>query len=281
MSRIPLYQVDAFAEAVFQGNPAAVCPLPAWLPDETLQAVAAENNLSETAFLLADRDPIPLRWFTPTEEVPLCGHATLAAGFVVLTFLAPERETVRFASRSGPLTVSRSEGGFALDFPALSMERVEAVPDGLVDGLGVEPVEVWVTRDDPNYLAILESEAAVAGLQPDLTLLERLHPHGVAVSAAGESADFVSRYFAPGYGIPEDPVTGSIHCALGPYWARHLGRDALEALQLSPRGGRLGVRVGDGRVHLTGGAVCYLTGEIHPGEPPERVGQRNHGENPR
>lgn len=263
MSRIPLWQVDAFGDAVFQGNPAAVCPLPAWLPDETLQAVAGENNLSETAFLLPDRDPIPLRWFTPTEEVPLCGHATLAAGFVVLTFLAPERDAVSFSSKSGPLRVAREERGFSLDFPAVAMERVERVPDELVDGLHVEPAEVWTTPADPNYVAILDGEAAVAGLRPDLSLLERLHPHGVAVSAAGTSADFVSRYFAPGYGIPEDPVTGSIHCALGPYWAGRLGRASLDAAQLSRRGGRLRVRVAEGRVHLTGGAACYLTGEIH------------------
>lgn len=263
MRRVPLYQVDAFAESVFRGNPAAVCPLPGWLPDETLRAVAAENALSETAFFLPDEDPMPLRWFTPVQEVPLCGHATLAAGFVVLTRLFPEREVALFSSRSGSLTVSREGAGFSLDLPALPLERAEPPPPPLVRGLGVEPVEVWIGREDPNYFAVLDDEAAVAALRPDLALLEGLHPRGVAATAPGESADFVSRYFAPGYGIPEDPVTGSIHCALGLYWADRLGRRRLEARQLSRRGGRIGVRVEGERVHLTGAAACYMSGEIH------------------
>lgn len=260
--RVPLYQIDAFADAVFQGNPAAVCPLPDWLPDATLRAVAAENNLSETAFLIPDRDPVPLRWFTPTEEVPLCGHATLAAGYVVLEVLSPDREAVDFDSESGRLTVRRSDHGYALDFPAVPSEPVAAPPDALVHGLGFTPVEIRVTRGDPNYLVIVDDEDAVAGAAPDLRRLEELHPHGVAVSAPGRSADFVSRYFAPSYGIYEDPVTGSIHCALGPYWARRFGRSDLTAVQLSARRGRLGVVVAGERVQLAGRAVQYLTGEI-------------------
>lgn len=260
--RVPIYQIDAFADAVFQGNPAAVCPLPDWLPDATLRAIAAENNLSETAFLIPDRDPVPLRWFTPTEEVTLCGHATLAAGYVLLEVLSPDREAVDFDSESGRLTVRRSDDGYALDFPAVPSAPVAAPPDALVNGFGFTPVETRVTRGDPNYLVIVDDEDAVAGAAPDLRRLEKLHPHGVAVSAPGRSADFVSRYFAPSYGIPEDPVTGSIHCALGPYWARRLGRSDLTAVQLSARRGRLGVAVVGDRVWLAGRAVRYLTGEI-------------------
>ena len=262
MTRLPLYQVDAFADEVFQGNPAAVCPLPEWLPDETLQAIAAENNLSETAFLVPGEDPVPLRWFTPRQEVPLCGHATLAAAFVVLTYLEPERDSVTFESRSGPLRVFRDDDGFALDFPALRAEGMDAVPDALPEGLGVDFVDVRVTHEDPNYLAILESQDVVADLQPDLWTLETLHPYGVAVSAPGTATDFVSRYFAPGYGIPEDPVTGSIHCALAPYWAERLGRERLSARQASERGGRLDLVVAGERVHIEGTAVTYMTGEI-------------------
>lgn len=262
MSRVPLYWVDAFADAVGQGNPAAVCTFAAWPTDEVLQRTAAENGLSETAFLLTGRDPIPLRWFTPTEEVDLCGHATLAAGFVVLGFLAPERDTVTFSTRGGELSVARSADGFTLDLPALPLEPVEDPPPALLEGLALEPTEIRKTERDPNYLVVLESRAEVEDLRPDLDRLEALHPHGVAVTAPGEEADFVSRYFAPGYGIPEDPVTGSIHCALGLYWSRRMGRTDLEARQLSARGGRLGVEVAEDRVRLTGRVVCYLTGAI-------------------
>lgn len=260
--RLPLYQVDAFAAAVFEGNPAAVCPLPEWLEDSVLQAIAAENNLSETAFFLPGRDEIPLRWFTPTEEVPLCGHATLAAGFIVLDVLEPDRSSVRFESLSGPLTVQRDGNGFSLDLPRVPLSAVDRCPGEVSEGLGVEPTEVLISTADPNYVAILESEESVRNLRPDLHVLERLHPYGVAVSARGSSVDFVSRYFAPGYGIDEDPVTGSIHCALAPYWGERLGRQSLRAAQLSPRGGVLRIRLDGSRVHLWGQAVLYLSGEI-------------------
>lgn len=261
---IPLYQVDAFAEALFEGNPAAVCSLPEWLPEDVLRAVAAENKLSETAFIVSGLDPVPLRWFTPTEEVPLCGHATLAAAFVVLEILYPSRRSVTFRSRSGALKVSQHGDRFSLDFPALPPEPVEdeEVPPELPKGLHAEPEEVWITHQDPNYLVILDGESTVAALEPDLGLLEQLHPYGVAVSAPGRSPDFVSRYFAPGYGIPEDSVTGSIHCSLGPYWADRLERTSLEAMQISARRGRVGVKVRGDRVDLSGRAVCYLNGEI-------------------
>lgn len=258
---VRIFQVDAFTDRIFGGNPAAVCPLEDWLPDELLQAIAAENNLSETAFFLTGRDPSPLRWFTPRSEVPLCGHATLAAAYVAMAHLHPERTETAFETLSGRLTVRRTSAGFLLDFPAVPIERTDP-PDCLLEGLGLMPREVWVSEGDPNYLAILDSQAEVDKLRPDLRALERLHPHGVAVSAVGDRADFVSRYFAPGYGIPEDPVTGSIHCALGPYWSDRLGRRRLAALQLSPRGGTLGVRVRGERVELEGNAVSYLSGMI-------------------
>lgn len=264
MTRVPFFQVDAFADAVFQGNPAAVCVLSGWLPDGTLQAIAEENNLSETAFLVEGEEPVPLRWFTPREEVPLCGHATLAAGHVVLELLAPDRDAVTFASGSGPLTVSRDggDGRFALDFPALGLEVVRTPPAALRRGLGVEPAEVLVNHDDPNYFVVLDDEERLSALRPELTPFEELHPYGVAVTAPGRSTDFVSRYFAPSYGIPEDPVTGSIHCALGPYWADRSGRRTLDARQLSPRGGRLAISVRDTRVRLAGGTALYLSGEL-------------------
>lgn len=258
-----MYQVDAFADAVFQGNPAAVCLLRDWLPDDTLRAIAAENNLSETAFVIPDGDPMPLRWFTPRQEVSLCGHATLAAGCVVLTFFTPEREVATFTSAFGTLSVSRAEDRFAVDLPAVRVAAADRpLPGALLEGLGAEPVEVLIAHDDPNWFAILENEAVVASLRPDLVRLEELHPCGVAVSARGTSADFVSRYFCPGYGIPEDPVTGSIHCALGPWWAAQLGRTSLTARQLSARGGDLAVHMAGDRVLLEGGAACYLAGEI-------------------
>lgn len=262
MSRVPLYWVDAFADAVGEGNPAAVCPLEDWLPDDVLRAVAAENGLSETAFVLTDRDPMDLRWFAPAGEVELCGHATLAAAFVVLTLLEPQREDVTFATRAGDLTVSRQGDGFTLELPVLSMRREKTVPRHLAAGLGAEPSGVWSTADDPNYVAIFGSEEDVRALEPDLSRLERLHPCGVAVSAPGESVDYVCRYFAPGYGIPEDPVTGSIQCSLGPYWAHRLDRSDLAAAQLSRRGGRLDIQVAGDRVRITGRVTCYMTGAI-------------------
>lgn len=290
MRRIPIYQVDAFADEVFRGNPAAVCPLDTddWLPDETLQAIAAENNLSETAFLLLDHDPVPLRWFTPRCEVKLCGHATLASAFVVFEHLRPDVNEIVFETMSGELTVRRAEdtgedgegGGedaaraagsgaalrLSMDFPSIESERLDPseVPAALLEGLGGEPKEVRMTSDDWNYIAVYDDEEAVASLRPDFPRLETLHPHGVSVTApgAGDDVDFVSRYFVPSYGIPEDPVTGSIHCALAPYWAGRLGRTKLTAVQLSERRGRIELTVADDRVHLRGRAVTYLTGEI-------------------
>lgn len=260
---LPLYQVDAFTDRVFAGNPAAVCPLEGWLPDETLLAIAAENNLAETAFIVPDPGPdadFALRWFTPTVEVELCGHATLASAFLVLTVLEPERTVVRFSTRwAGVLTVTRDGDGFAMDFPAVP--AVPAAPQPwLSDALGRAPSAVF---SGPNWMAVFESEADIAALSPDVRVLAGLDGCGVIVTAPGERHDFVSRFFAPSVGIDEDPVTGSAHCMLAPYWADRLGKAELKARQISPRGGDVGCRVAGDRVILSGHAVLYLVGAIH------------------
>src|SRR5688572_31978080 len=216
---IPLYQVDAFTDRVFHGNPAAVCPLREWLPEAVLQAIAAENNLAETAFFTGAGGEYALRWFTPVAEVDLCGHATLASAFVIFQFLEPHLERLVFDSRSGPLAVARDGEALTMDFPVLAPEPINP-PEALVAALGVEPVEVLASAD---YLVRLRSEAEVRALQPDIAALARLDRRGVIVTAPGEEHDFVSRFFAPRYGIPEDPVTGSAHCILAPYWAERLG----------------------------------------------------------
>lgn len=267
MPILKLYQIDAFADRVFRGNPAAVVPLEAWLPDTTLQAVAAENNLAETAFFVPDGAGYHLRWFTPRQEVPLCGHATLASAYVILRHLTPEASRVEFSSLSGRLTVTRDGDGFTLDFPSLELDPVPEPPGQLLLGLVRQPMEVFrVGTADPNYYAVYGGEADVRALKPNLAVLESLHPFGVVATGPGTATDFVSRCFAPSYGIPEDPVTGSIHCALTPYWAARLGRSELTAWQASERGGLLRCRLRGGRVYLTGPAVQYLEGTIRIGE---------------
>ena len=254
-----LYQLDAFTSRRFSGNPAAVMPLPRFLDDEVLQAIAAENNLSETAFLVRDGADYRLRWFTPAVEVPLCGHATLASAAVVLERLEPGRSAVTFHTASGALTVRRAGSAFAMDFPARPVAPVAASP-ALARALGVIPRELLA--NDVNYLAVLESERAVRDLSPDIALLARLERLGVIVTARGSgSYDMVSRYFTPARGVPEDPVTGSAHCALAPYWSARLGKSELEAFQASRRGGELTCRVRGERVELEGRCVLYLEGE--------------------
>lgn len=257
--RIPIYQVDAFTSRLFAGNPAAVCVLESWPPDELLRAIAAENNLSETAFLRACGDGYELRWFTPAVEVDLCGHATLAAGYVVLQYLQPEEQAVRFLTRSGQLIVGRREDWLEMDFPARPPEPA-AAPAGLIAALGRAPRELWKSRD---YMAVYESEDEIRELRPDMDALGRVEMFAVIVTAPGREADFVSRFFAPAAGVPEDPVTGSAHCTLAPYWARRLGKNVLHARQLSPRGGELVCELRDDRVLLRGQAVLYLEGFIY------------------
>ena len=258
--RLPLYQVDAFADRVFRGNPAAVCPLAAWLPDATLQGIAAENNLSETAFLLSQGAYYALRWFTPTVEVDLCGHATLASGYVVMRFLEPERQSVSFQTRkAGILTVSRRADMLVMNFPALPAVAV-APPPGLFAALGGTPREVLRARD---HLVVYDSADEIASLKPDLAALAKVDCWAAIVTAPGENGiDFVSRFFAPAQGVPEDPVTGSSHCTLAPYWAKRLGKSELKAQQLSSRGGALACTVNGDRVSIAGHAALYLEGQI-------------------
>jgi predicted PhzF superfamily epimerase YddE/YHI9 len=260
MSR-EVFHVDAFTSEPFAGNPAAVCPLAGWLDDSWLQAVAAENNLSETAFFVPRGDAYELRWFTPRCEVRLCGHATLASAFVVLRILEPKRDSVRFETcHSGALTVSREGELLVMDFPALTPWPCVAPPPALLEGLGKVPGSVVQIED--NYFAVYAREEDVRGIRPDFRLLERLHPAGVAITAPGDNSDFVSRYFAPSYGVPEDPVTGSTHCSLAPYWAQRLGKTSLHARQVSERGGEIWCEVRGERVLLKGNAVLTLRGEL-------------------
>jgi PhzF family phenazine biosynthesis protein len=258
--RLPIFQIDAFTTRRFAGNPAAVIVLAAFLDDAVLQAIAAENNLAETAFLVPDGDDYRLRWFTPTIEVPLCGHATLASAAVVMERLEPGRGRVVFHSASGPLTVTRKQDAYVMDFPARPFERVSA-PPALADALGAVPLEVCTSGS--NYMVLLASARAVRELVPDIAALARLDRSGVVVTAAGDGDyDFISRYFAPAKGIPEDPVTGGAHCGLAPYWAERLGKTAFRAFQASPRGGEIACRLVGDRVELEGSCVFYLEGEV-------------------
>ena len=261
---LSLYQVDAFTDRLFAGNPAAVCPLESWLPDAAMQAIAAENNLSETEFFVPRGEDFDLRWFTPTIETDLCGHATQASGFVVMTRVAPQRSSVRFHTKSGPLTVTRRGDMYAIDLPAQPPEPC-AMPRKFVAALGREPAQILGAV---KYLALYESQAEVAALAPDTAAMMDIDRDGVIVSAPGpkgtqQDCDFVSRYFAPHAGIPEDPVTGSAHCTLVPYWAKRLGKTSLHARQISKRGGELFCELNGDRVVVAGRAALYLEGRIH------------------
>jgi PhzF family phenazine biosynthesis protein len=257
---LPIYQVDAFADALFGGNPAAVVPMRDWLPDAVLQSIAAENNLAETAFLVAEGDTYALRWFTPAAEVPLCGHATLASAFIVFEFLQPGRRQVTFTTRcAGPLAVSQSGALLQMDFPAKPPGPV-TMPDGLIDALGARPRELLANG---KLFAIFESAAEVRSLAPDFRKLARIDFDGVVATApGGDGIDFVSRYFAPHLGIDEDPVTGSAHCLLVPYWAKILGRSKVTGRQISARGGTVHGEDHGARVGLSGQARLYLEGRI-------------------
>jgi PhzF family phenazine biosynthesis protein len=257
---IPIYQVDAFTLGPFSGNPAAVCPLDSWLDDDTMQNIAAENNLAETAFIVMREGGYDLRWFTPTVEVDLCGHATLAAGNVVLNHLQPDLNSVSFETISGELIVSRDGDRLSMDFPARPPTRA-AVSEALCDALGKAPSEVHMSRD---VLAVYDDEQSVRDLSPDQAKLLALEEgFGVIVTAKGKSVDFVSRFFVPKGGIYEDPVTGSAHCTLVPFWAERLGWSELIAHQVSPRGGELRCELRGDRVIMSGQCVLFLTGSIH------------------
>ena len=256
--KLDLWQVDAFTKTPLTGNPAAVVPLNAWLPDALMQAIAVENNLSETAFLVREPAGWRIRWFTPAMEVELCGHATLASGHVLLNDLEPELDTVTFASRSGPLTVTRQDDRLALDLPAYASRRIET-PPLLGEALGATPVETWL---GVKMMALFEREEEVVALAPDFTKVARIEAFGVIATAPGARSDFASRYFVPQAGVNEDPVTGAAHCQLTPYWAKRLGRPKLHARQVSKRGGELWCEDRGARVTLAGHAVTFLRGKI-------------------
>jgi len=258
--RARIFQVDAFATRRFTGNPAAVLPLSEFPADEVMLAIAAENNLAETAFLVKDGDDYRLRWFTPALEVPLCGHATLASAAVVMTKLEPGRHNVVFHSKSGPLTVKKTAMGYMLDFPARPSE-LTSPPAGLAEALGARLSEVTVNPF--NYLALVDNAEVLCGLKPDMPGVGRMDRLGIIVTAPGEGQyDFISRYFAPAKGIQEDPVTGAAHCMLAPYWAKKLGKTEFRAFQASKRGGEVLCRLRGDRVELEGSAVFYMEGEV-------------------
>ena len=258
--RARIFKLDAFTTRRFQGNPAAVILVQSFPDESVMKDIAAENNLTETAFLVQVDNEYRLRWFTPTTEVPLCGHATLATAAVVMERLEPGRSNVTFQSASGPLLVSRMHDGYLMNFPVRLSEFV-ALPPGLAEALGIIPVEVLANAF--NYMALLEDEQAVRAVTPDMPLVSRLDRSGLIVTAAGNNRyDFVSRYFAPAKGILEDPVTGGAHCMLAPYWAKRLGKNEFRAFQASPRGGEMTCRLRDDRVELEGTCVFYLEGEV-------------------
>jgi len=256
---IPIYQVDAFSAEVFAGNPAAVCPLQDWLPDETLQAIAAENNVSETAFFVGHEGRISLRWFTPACEVDLCGHATLASAYVLFEELGAGTDSVVFSTKSGDLPVRRDGGKLVMDFPSRPPQPIKAGP-GLVAALGgPDPLEILAARD---YLIRYETVEQVQALAPDMQALKNIYRFAVIVTAPGRDCDFVSRFFAPAKGVPEDPVTGSAHCTLVPYWAQELNKTSFHARQISQRGGEIFCRLAGDRVELAGQAALFLKGSI-------------------
>lgn len=258
---IPFYQVDAFTERAFAGNPAAVMPLEKWLDDDILQQIAAENNLSESAFLVGSQGRYALRWFTPTTEVELCGHATLASAHILYSELGEDADILAFETLSGELQVSRRGSQLLLNFPAMFAAPQSEWPPSLIDGLKQQPLALMLDHRGRNYYAFYKTEADIRSLQPDMGLLAQL-PYGVVVTAPGDTANFVSRYFAPGLGIPEDPVTGSIHCVLVPYWSEQLGIEECLAHQVSARGGVLHCRLLGQRVEIAGAGVTVIRGSF-------------------
>ena len=256
--KLDIYQVDAFSDQPFGGNPAAVCPLNEWLADDKLQAIAAENNLSETAFFVRKGDVYELRWFTPEVEVDLCGHATLAAAWVLIHELPDAPQLLRFSTRSGELRVSQAADGLAMDFPAKTPVPCTP-PPGLLAGLGIDNAEVFATDD---YIVVVGDETIITGLTPDFAALKGLPKRGIAVTARSARFNFVSRWFGPNVGINEDPVTGSAHTSLAPFWAQRLGKQVLTAEQGGKRKGQLTCELRGDRVIISGKAVLYMKGTI-------------------
>lgn len=259
--KLPIYQVDAFTAKLYGGNPAAIVPLKEWLPAPIMQKIAVENNLSETAFFVPEGDLFELRWFTPEYEIDLCGHATLATAHILFTELGYQEKTINFhTQKAGTLTVSKADDLYTLDFPS-RLAKISEAPEGLIEAMGgSKPVEVLKSRD---YILVYETETDVVALKPDFSALAKFDILGVIATAKGDHSDFVSRFFIPSAGINEDPVTGSAHCNLIPYWADKLGKIELHALQLSARRGELWCELKGDRVLMAGNAVTYLKGEIY------------------
>ena len=253
------FEVNSFTNTVFKGNPAGVCPLDSWIDDDLMQKIATENGLSETAFFVPEDDHYELRWFTPKIEVDLCGHATLASAYVLFEHLGFEGEVVVFNTQSGELKVARSGSSIIMDFPSRPAKPIDA-PDDLMSGLSFPSKEVYKSND---YMVVYPSEEIVRNVEPDIDELGKLDCTGIIITAPGDDVDFVSRFFAPQAGIAEDPVTGSAHCTLAPYWADRLGKTDLTARQVSERGGEIACRVADDRVHIAGQAVLYLKGFLN------------------
>lgn len=261
MKIIPIYQADAFTDKLFGGNPAAVCPLQQWLPAPLMQKIVAENNLAETAFFISQGDDFELRWFTPELEIDLCGHATLATAHIIFTQLGYKNDVIHFHTlKAGTLSVTRTGDSYTLDFPSRVAEPCK-MPAGLQEALGGnQPLEVLRARD---YMLVYATEAEVRAIQPDFNALSKIEALGIIVTAPGDNSDFVSRFFAPAAGINEDPVTGSAHCNLIPYWSEKLNKNELYAFQVSERLGELWCELKGDRVLMSGKAVTYLKGEIY------------------
>lgn len=256
---LPIYVVDAFTSKLFSGNPAAVVPLKTWLDDVTLQNIASENNLSETAFFVKEETNYHIRWMTPVNEVPLCGHATLASAFIIFNYIEKDSTQVKFMSKSGELIVDREDELLSLNFPTNKSKKIE-VSDAIRNCFDKEPIEVM--KNGFYILIIFDSEEYIRNVNPDFELVKKIYEHGVIISAKGSQTDFVSRMFAPNEGINEDPVTGSSHTVLVPYWSEKLGKKKFRALQVSKRGGELFCEELGERTKISGRAVLYSMGNL-------------------
>jgi len=256
---ITIYQIDAFASKLFEGNPAAVCPLDAWLPDDLMQSIAQENNLSETAFFVPKGNGFHIRWFTPASEVDLCGHATLASAYVLFNILGYKKDKIEFDSKSGILSVTKDNEWLVMDFPAQPPVPC-AIPEEIVKAFDIAPVECLKSED---FVVVFEHEIDIESANPDFGQLKKLDLRGVIITAKSTRYDFVARFFAPQYGIPEDPVTGSAYTQLAPYWASKTGSKRFSVKQLSSRGGELTCEIVDDRVLISGKAIKYLEGKIN------------------
>ncbi len=262
MKAIKFYQIDTFTNELFKGNPAGVCPLDEWIDVKLMQSIAFENNLSETAFYVKSKDKFEIRWFTPTTEVDLCGHATLASAFVELSIKENPNDQITFVSKSGDLLVSTKDDLLTLDFPTEEYSKIDLNND-LTAPFQIKPLEAY--KGGSDIMLVFENEKTIKEMIPSLNKISQIQARGVTVTAKGDSCDFVSRFFGPQSGINEDPVTGSTHTYLTPYWSKKLNKDSMVAIQLSERGGTLNCKQKGKRIKITGNAMLYLAGEITVG----------------